>query len=954
MRHEFVACYGCQMAFGSGRESAKKNAPTPSRFPATVHTVMTQTLKKGNKTLVFPVAFVRPPLGPGSSTLAATKAPPAAPAPAATTLPLDVFLGTSGRDCRTRLVTSEATADNQSGALVRTYRYADCIKELHWTAQQVVDEFSLLPPDARKPAGGASGGPAAAAPGVSDGVAGGFATDVAAAAAAATAERIAADWWLMYCCITVAVTGLFADATRQLRNWGITIAARLDVGGGGVGGTDRDAPNRPPFNMYLKDTSIERYAKDMALLLFTVTRLALLSLRPDAARLADVRDAPVFSDPTRTTAAKTRAVFPAAVTEAENAAADGDGGANVAADGMSPAAAAAERATRIGKRRDFAAPVSALLWNLFHEMYAPRPKAIGGGDKAGPDVCFAMPFVALLFPAPTPLSSSRGGATRTRTAAAYMKGKTGQHMASSMLSAIRVVKTLVFFNVAGVPGGGCGGGGGRKSRGGRTPAVAAGAAAALAMRGACGSVEAAFEEIRVARDPFTATASGYVTMFASRCEQVSRAEEVLFVFVPCDNPAHVAGCPPSAVCGTLLDRGFHLGTLELGRRVDKLQVELWHLFKSLTFGYDPTGSGVFAEGRNLADQPSVHTPGVGFLELPVNQMLVRRWQAHLLASGVLDHPDCPVRPAFKSAAAAGGTEREGAAAAAAVSAAEALLQQQQQHQHPQRTVPEVDPTASPVVVDAAGLASWRKEAERVRLRLAVLFIALGGAPGWRTEVLGATVVPSAARSQRMVFVHQGRLFTVLTYNKTSIASRDGGRPNIRWMDGETSTMTILLLVFFNTLEAFFATADTKESLDQSLLFRDARGAKMSADALSSAFATVLLDGVADHFTSMRAYRQWTAAAAKHVTKVDILAVGTPGGFGDVGSSAATAGLPTMGGGGDVMVDWGRVLELQSGHAPTTASTTHAGDARETVKGVNNSSFSLYWTFSNRWKISLGV
>ena len=50
MRHEFVACYGCQMAFGSGREFAKKNAPTPSRFPATVHTVMTQTLKQGNKT----------------------------------------------------------------------------------------------------------------------------------------------------------------------------------------------------------------------------------------------------------------------------------------------------------------------------------------------------------------------------------------------------------------------------------------------------------------------------------------------------------------------------------------------------------------------------------------------------------------------------------------------------------------------------------------------------------------------------------------------------------------------------------------------------------------------------------------------------------------------------------------------------------------------------------------
>jgi len=164
---------------------------------------------------------------------------------------------------------------------------------------------------------------------------------MAAAAAAATAERIAADWWLMYCSIKVAATGLFADATRQLRNCDITIAARLYVGGGGGGGTDREAPNRRPFNVYLQDTSIERYALNMALLLFTVTHLALWSLRPDADCLADGRDAPVCSDPTKKTAAETRALFTAAVTETENAAADGEGGADVAADGMSPAAAAA-------------------------------------------------------------------------------------------------------------------------------------------------------------------------------------------------------------------------------------------------------------------------------------------------------------------------------------------------------------------------------------------------------------------------------------------------------------------------------------------------------------------------------------------------------------------------------------------------------------------------------------
>ena len=245
--------------------------------------------------------------------------------------------------------------------------------------------------------------------------------------------------------------------------------------------------------------------------------------------------------------------------------------------------------------------MNALLWNLFHEKYDLRPKAIGGGDKALPDVCLAMPFVALLYPAPKPLSSSRGGTTRTRTVAAYMDGKTGLHLASSMLYAIRVVNKLVFFNVASVLGGGGGCGGGGKSPGVRTPAVAEGAAAASATRGACGSVEAAFEETRVASDQLTATAAGYVTMLASRCEQISRAEEVPSVFFPCDNPALVAGGPPSAVCGTLLDRGFHLGTLELGLGVDTLQVELRQLFKSLTFAYDPTGSGICAAGRNLVD-----------------------------------------------------------------------------------------------------------------------------------------------------------------------------------------------------------------------------------------------------------------------------------------------------------------------------------------------------------------
>jgi len=50
---------------------------------------------------------------------------------------------------------------------------------------------------------------------------------------------------------------------------------------------------------------------------------------------------------------------------------------------------------------------------------------------------------------------------------------------------------------------------------------------------------------------------------------------------------------------------------------------------------------------HLVDQPSVHTPGVSFLQLPANRRRVAGWQSQMLATGVLDDAACPVRPAFK-------------------------------------------------------------------------------------------------------------------------------------------------------------------------------------------------------------------------------------------------------------------------------------------------------------------
>eukprot|EP00170_Pyropia_yezoensis_P005330 contig_21631_g5344 len=148
------------------------------------------------------------------------------------------------------------------------------------------------------------------------------------------------------------------------------------------------------------------------------------------------------------------------------------------------------------------------------------------------------------------------------------------------------------------------------------------------------------------------------------------------------------------MCGSLLSQGLHLSTITLGDRLANLQRLAMEEMTELLFGYDPEPSGFFAEAVHLTDIPNRQVPGVSFLQMPANQAMLRRWQSHFLASGVLDSPSCPVRPAVKTSAA-------GAGACAA-------------DDHPAL---EVDPSAPPVITDAAGLAAWRKKLDRLRARL---------------------------------------------------------------------------------------------------------------------------------------------------------------------------------------------------------------------------------------------
>jgi len=661
VRSSWFGCYSCAVAAPTMAELAKKHksakaagSPSSACVNSDWYPVAVQTLQQGKKLRLFPVVYSRV-----ASSSAPTTAPRGAAAPSSVTLPLDVFLRRGRRGgaavSGARLQTTEATSLSQSEALLRAFKFDDRLREMQWTADGVVDHSAFLPPS---PAGQGGGG------------AGGGAAGVGRGRTEAVAPAISPSWQL-FCALKVAVNDLASSALRHLRTCDLTSAAKLVVGAG----TDAHAASAGrPLNVHLQDSTVARYAHDTALALYTVVRVADLGALTDAKALADGRQVPTLSYLTTWTAGKVRAALEASMSVAAAAAGPRSSASATAAGGNAdgsrptspPPSPTPPPATTpspsppktsptgelVGKKRDFAEPVSLLMHAVFHEQYDPRVVSAGGEGKARAEVSLVMPFLALRYPrssSASPRLRQDGEAEVT-----YMDASGAQHLAAALLFATRVVNALFFFRV------------GRP--------VSSTMTGRPKLRGSRpGTLAEAFHAISEATDPTANTAAAYIVMLYSRADLMSRAQAVAPAFLPCDEPSHASGGPPTAVCGTLLDRGFHLSTVKLGELATSLQADLWRRFQALTWGYDPTGSGFFTQAVHLVDQPSFQTPGVSFLQLPANQPRVRGWQAHVLASEVLDSPACPVRPAYKlpeSATASGGSCGGGSSAGASAAGAQ--------------------------------------------------------------------------------------------------------------------------------------------------------------------------------------------------------------------------------------------------------------------------------------------
>jgi len=886
IRSGMVACYDCQSACRSSADLAKLHVVVAGSVPKcsnrTWVTVCVQTLQQGNKTCFFPVAFLRDPLP-----YAPARPPPGAPAPSSATLPLHVFLGKGGGGSSAAAGGSVAavgatdTANAQCGALLRIFKFPAVLAKLGWSPEAVVEHFSIFPlGDGSIPA-----------------------SDVQA--------RAVNPQWLLFLSLKKAVLTLFKSSLEKLRDCDLTISLQLAVGGlAGLGSADGKGGEQPrrPTRLNIVDKSVAVYATDVALVLYVVVRLAELGRRSASEELADGRSVPELLPVNARFAARVQTEFHAALSVVERD--QGVPGASSVPAGDDPSD---HTAAAVAEHRSFASPVSALLRGLAHEEYDPRSVATGGSGKGRPDLSLVMPFVALLYPRSSTMSPRRHGPPGL----SFMDADAAQHLASALLFSIRAVNALVFFNT------------GRP-----LPPT-------TSKRGRRDALAAVFQDIADATNPSGTTAAAYVVMFRSTTEAMARSEKVPPTFLLCKEPAHLAGAPSTAVCGTLLENGVHLGTPLLGEFVSTAQARLWGLFQKLVFAYDPTGSGFFTTATHLVDRPAVHATGVSFLDLRANRALVTGWQQHFVSSGALDDPKCPVRPAYKPRRAGGGGSAAGDQSSGGGDGSGGL--------------PEVDPTRPPLTSDAPGLASWAEMHVEFRFLLAALMLVVGGAPPRITEHICTVISASTSGARRNVFVLHGEVYTIMTYSKTSHQTVGGGRPIMRWMDAKTSTLILLAMVFLDPLEAYFARAVAPDgsSLETGCatlltapdgrLFRAPGGDEAACRRFSKVLGTLFFDNRWASPITASVFRHFAAALAKHVSKVNILeadfgVVGGGGGISGASSGAATAAVQTAD--GDV-ADWGRVMELQSGHSPATASSAYAGDASDSIYCLNNAMVYLY-------------
>lgn len=640
------------------------------------------------------------------------------------------------------------------------------------------------------------------------------------------------------------------------------------------------------FNVNLRPDTVQRYVRDTSILLLVVMDIVRLGHRCAADIVADDRRVPTLSAASVSAAdALTLALDAQEVASACGGDA-GQGGQELLLGGAlaSPAS-------------DTGPLFQAFLLALFHEEYDPRARRGDPACKGQSDVELVMPFVAVVY--------GSLGLSRTDPAR-YADASNAQRLTAALLFSIKITNTLYY------------------------------------MAHSEASSDTSFAAIARKSDPSRVTAAAYVVHLSSMAEAIGRSEIIAPVFLPCDDASHAppvaAGSPAQErpVCGTLLGAQLHMSTRELGRRLESLHAVIFSLFRELSGGYDPAGSGFWADAIRLVDRPSAHAPEVGFLQLPQNRQLVRRRLAHFVASGALESAACPVRPV------------QGPAASASATA------------------------PLPAEVARGAFARWEAKAERLRALLWAAMHVAGGSPGRQTEDAALKVVASSARARRSLFVHAGSVLTVLTYSKGQSRGEGRGRPVLRWMDAKTSSLILLVLMFLDPLQAYVSRATRvshngdsvggvggaaavtasgvstlaghAEEVDRALLFRDARGVQLSPYVLNKALESGLLDGLREQsgsYVGVRILRQFLAGITKMATGYDILSH-------DIGADGP-------GGGTDgVVADIGRVLDAQAGHTSTTATQRYAGLEDLAVNELTAAS--VFWVrrASSWWHTSMDV
>lgn len=163
VRQSVLACYPCRAVAATDR-SVHKSVASVNCSCRTFQTVSVQTLKRGNKVFLFPVAFVRPATvdaAAGGGGAPSSASAPAAVVPAgrtvcggrpasttATALSADVFLvygaeNAASHPCGPLQTSVTATDDSQSGGLLQYFCFHTALDKAGWSPLQVVETFDV-------------------------------------------------------------------------------------------------------------------------------------------------------------------------------------------------------------------------------------------------------------------------------------------------------------------------------------------------------------------------------------------------------------------------------------------------------------------------------------------------------------------------------------------------------------------------------------------------------------------------------------------------------------------------------------------------------------------------------------------------------------------------------------------------------------------------------------------